>query len=315
MPQATDYAGTGGLGGSPEGRGMIERRRSLTAARPIVPHRTRCRSQPGNPMPNRSILPAATSHPGCTWPRLVLVSLSAIFLAAESALTAEPAPAPEAGPVAEAGRPPADPADAARKAELLASSRWRRAVFEFNAWLDAQPVYSPAEVSRIRQELANRVATMSSFELEYLLGTLDEKVKVLESPEARDARSWLGRYLAVMSDAKRADVLRDVPDILDMSTAELEEAIGRVEAKRRDVEQQRAATIAGRQQIGGFLVAAREEEAAERARQAEVRSGPVFSPYRGPPVGDTPFSDAYDSPTVVGVGPWGTFLGIPIGAF
>jgi len=266
-------------------------------------------------MSNRSILFAAASHPRWAWPRLVSNSLAAIVLAAGAALAADPTPATDGGAVAVAGQPAADPADAARKAKLLASSRWRRAVFEFNAWLDAQPVYSPAQVRRIRQELADRVATMSSFDLEYLLETLDEKVKVLDSPEARDARSWLGRYLAVMSDAKRADVLRDVPDILDMSTAELEEAIGRVEAKRRDVEQQRAATIAGRQQIGGFLVAARNDEAVERARQAEVRSGPVFSPYRAPPVGDTPFSDAYDSPTVVGVGPWGTFLGIPIGAF
>ena len=268
-------------------------------------------------MHHHANLPAAARRPGRLWPGLVLFSLPAIGLAvvppANRVVAADP-PAPAATPAA-AGKPEDDPADAARKAELLASSRWRRAVFEFNAWLDAQPVYSPAQVRRIRQELADRVATMSSFDLEYLLETLDEKVKVLDSPEARDARSWLGRYLAVMSDAKRADVLRDVPDILDMSTAELEEAIGRVEAKRAAVEQQRQATIAGREQIGGFLAAAKEREAAERMQEAAVRSGPVFSPYRAPPVGDTPFSDAYDSPTVVGVGPWGTFLGIPIGAF
>jgi len=246
-----------------------------------------------------------------------LISFAVFLAAAASLAAAEPAPpaAADRQPAPPGQAAAADPDDAARKAELLASSRWRRAMFEFNAWLDAQPVYGPAEVRRIRAELADRIATMSSFDLEYLLETLDAKVKVLESPEARDARSWLGRYLSVMSDSKRADVLRDVPDILDMSTTELEEAIAKVEAKRTAVEQQRAATIAGRQQIGGFLAAAREGEAAERASQAAIRSGPVFSPYRAPPVGDAPFSDAYDSPTVVGVGPWGTFLGIPIGAF
>lgn len=261
---------------------------------------------------NRS--PSCPDAAGRSGPRSrsFLLSLGLAILSAAAAAAEPPVAQPAA---ADRGQPSEDAADAARKAELLGSSRWRRAMFEFNAWLDAQPVYTPAQVRRIRQELADRVATMSSFDLEYLLETLDAKVKVLDTPEARDARSWLGRYLAVMSDSKRADVLRDVPDILDMSTAELEEAIARVEAKRAEVEQQRQATVAGRREIGGFLAAAREGEAAERARQAELRSGPVFSPYRAPPVGDTPFSDAYDSPTVVGVGPWGTFLGIPIGAF
>ena len=266
-------------------------------------------------MTNSRCVPKARSRDvvGHARPAMLIVVAATLLGVVGSrlpAVAADPPPRPpaDAPPVAKAD-------DAARKAELLASSRWRRAMFEFNAWLDAQPVYTPAQVRLIRKELADRVATMSSFDLEYLLETIDAKVKVLDTPEARDARSWLGRYLSVMSDAKRAAVLRDVPDILDMSTTELEAAITRVEAKRKEVAQQRQSAIAGRQQIGGFLAAARDGEAVERARQAELRSGPVFSPYRGPPVGDAPFADAYDSPTVVGVGPWGTFLGIPIGAF
>jgi hypothetical protein len=204
----------------------------------------------------------------------------------------------------------------ARKAEILASEPWRRAMFEFNAWLDVQPVYTSEQVRRIRRELADRVAGMSSFELEYLLETMDAKLQVLDSPAARDARGWLGRYLAVMSDAKRTAVLKDVPDILEMTAAELEAAVKQVEAKRTDVERQRAKAIATRAEFGLFQQAAGEAAAADRARMAAVRGGaPSFSPYRGPAVESPPFANAYDSPTVVGVGPWGVSFGIPTGAF
>jgi hypothetical protein len=211
----------------------------------------------------------------------------------------------------------AEPGDeAARKSEILASERWRRAMFEFNAWLDVQPVYTPEQVRRIRRELADRVVGMSSFEVEYLLETMDAKLAVLEGPAARDARGWLGQYLAVMSDAKRAAVLEDVPNILDMTAAELAAAVKQVDAKRAEVERRRDETVAARQEFGQFHRAAGAAAAAERARLTLARGGaPSFSPYRGPPVEPAPFADAYDSPTVVGVGPWGSYLGIPIGAF
>ena len=55
---------------------------------------------------------------------------------------------------------------------------------------------------------------------------------------------------------------------------------------------------------------------AAKARTARIRRGEAaFSPYRSQPVGDPPFANAYDSPTVIGVGPWGTFVGMSVGAF
>jgi hypothetical protein len=217
-----------------------------------------------------------------------------------------------AGEPAAAARDALAATAADRKAEILGSDRWRRAMFEFNAWLDMQPVYTSEQVRRIRRDLADRVAGMSSFELEYLLETVDAKLKVLESPAARDARGWLGRYLAVMSDAKRAEVLRDVPDILEMTAADLEAAVKQVEAKQAAVERGRKESLAARAGFGRFRQAADQAAAAERARLAALRGGaPVFSPYRGPVVGSPPFADAYDSPTVVGVGPWGSYLEFP----
>lgn len=247
--------------------------------------------------------------PAAAW--LVLV-VNAVTL--PQALAAGP---PEAAPAREpvvAGREAKAEQD--RRAELLASDRWRRAMFEFDAWLEAQPVYSAARVAEIRRELAGRIAGMSSFELEYLLETISAKLDVLETPAARDARVWLGRYLEVMSDAKRADVLREVPDILDMTAAELEAAVQRIGAKRAEVERRHDQSLAARRDFGQFQQAAARDQAAARARLTAGRDlPPAFSPYRGPPAGAAPFADAFDSPATVGASPWGSFLALPIQAF
>lgn len=238
---------------------------------------------------------------------VLLVVVGAVLGAAEPPAPSAPAPA---------ARPPVTEGDdETRKAELLASERWRRALFEFNAWLDVQPVYTPEQVRRIRAELADRVAGMSSFELEYLIEALDAKLAVLESPAARDARGWLGRYLAVMSDAKRAEVLREVPDILDTTAAELEAAVKKVEDRRADVERTHDDVLAARRSYGRFQESSRRADVAERARLSTLHGGPSFSPYRGPPVEPTPFADAYETPSAVGVGPWGSYLAFPVGAF
>lgn len=227
-----------------------------------------------------------------------------------------------ADPTQPAPRPGSDAGDLAgageqhRKLQLLASDRWRRAMFEFNSWLDGQPVYSAAQVAAIRREMAGRIATMSSFELEYLLETMSAKLEVLETPAARDARGWLGRYLAVMSDAKRAEVLRNVPNVLDMSAAELEAAVQEVETKRAEVERRHDETLAARQDFARFRRQVSRAEAAERARLAPGPDWALpFSPYRGPPAFSPPFAGAYDSPSAVGASMWGSFLAVPISAF
>jgi len=214
------------------------------------------------------------------------------------------------------GHGASDAGDQERKSQLLVSDRWRRAMFEFNAWLDAQPVYSPTQVAAIRRELTGRVATMSSFELEYLLETISAKLKVLETPAARDARGWLGRYLAVMSDAKRAEVLRGVPNVLDMSAADLEAAVERIETKQAEVARRHDETLAARREFASFQQRVGREDAEARAGLAAGRdTPPAFSPYRGPAARSAPFAGAYESPTVVGASPWGSFLAVPSAAF
>lgn len=241
-------------------------------------------------------------------------------LTAGVALLAGAAPAPQ--PPADAAASAKAPADsdeheeASRRAAVLASSRWRRAMHELDEWLAAQPVYSADRVRGIKADLAARVASMSSYELEYLLDQLDEKLSVLDSPSAREARDWLGRYLAVMADDRRAELLADVPSVLDLSAAELTTRLADLEAKRAAVQRAARQSLQTRRELATLVRADRKAVDAERARLArEARDRVAFSPYRGQPTDDPPFADSYDSPTVVGVGPWNAFFARSLTAF
>lgn len=224
---------------------------------------------------------------------------------------------PAAKPPAQERSPDADAAgDLARKAEIMNSNRWRRAIFELGEWLSAQQIYSPQEVRAIKADFNRRVAGMSSYELEYLLDDLDAKFKILDTPEAKDARQWVGQYLAVMSDQKRAEVLKDVPDVVKMSSGQLQQEIEKLEQKRAALQQQQQAFDQGRQQLVERAAAARQQTAAaSTAAAAQLQSGVSFSPYRGQGGGKPPFSDTHSSGMNVGVGPWGAYVGFSVGAF
>lgn len=245
--------------------------------------------------------------------RVVTAACEAAALVLLAASTAAPprAQAPTASNDAEA-----EFEERGRKAEILAGARWRRAMFELDEWLAVQPVYTSEQVRHIKANLADRVAVMSSYELEYMLDTLEFKLRILDSPAAVDAREWLGRYLSVMADSRRSAMLADVPDLVSMTSGQLIESLQRVDEKRIEVARRAADTQRGRREFAAFHEAVRADAQEQRARDSRIRRAAVsFSPYRAPAVGDPPFADAYASPTVVGVGPYGTFIGISVGAF
>lgn len=237
----------------------------------------------------------------------VACGVAAIMLATAWATT--PVAADEAAEAAEA-----EFEERARKAEILAGTRWRRAMLELDEWLAVQPVYTAEQVRHIKAGLAGRVAAMSSYELDYLLDTLEFKLRILDSPDAVEAREWLGRYLSVMADRKRAETLADLPDVVEMTSGELIAGLQRLEKKRSEVERRAADMLRGRREVAAFRAHVRRDEVSQRTRISRIRRGDVsFSPYRAPSAGAAPFSDAYDSPTVVGVGPWGTFVATAVG--
>lgn len=224
--------------------------------------------------------------------------------------------APAAAPAAEG---PQD--ELAAKAELLRSPRWRRAVFELGEWLSTQKIYSPAEVRRIKVEFNDKVMRMSSQELEYLLDDLEAKFKVMDTPEAKEARAWVGQYLSAMSDTKRAQVLKDVPNVVDMTAGQLASEIQKIEMTRQSLQDRQARFEQGREQLAAAAEANRRATAqASSAAVARMNSSPSYSPYRsngkGGSGGQPPFSNArVGSGMSIGVGPWGAYVGFNLGNF
>lgn len=205
--------------------------------------------------------------------------------------------------------------DIAKKAEILRSPRWRRAIFELGEWLDTQEIYPPKQVMKIKADFNQRVAKMSSYELAYLLEDLEAKFKVIDSPEAKEARAWVGQYLSAMSDRKREEVLKDIPDIVTMSSGQLSQEIQKIETKRQSLQQQQAAFDQGRQALAEQAQAARQQTAMAAARSAAQASGPAYSPYRSQGGGKPPFSDVHGSGMSIGVGPFGAYVGFNVGNF
>lgn len=205
-------------------------------------------------------------------------------------------PAAGAPAAASASAPAAPPAgdtaaeDLVRKAEIMNSPRWRRAIFELGEWLSSQQIYTPDQVHAIKADFNRRVAGMSSYELEYLLDDLDAKFTVLDTPEAKDARAWVGQYLAAMSDQKRAQTLKDVPDVVKMSAGQLQQEIGKIEAERSRLQQRQSAFDQSRAQQVQFAEDSRKATAAaSAAAMAQARAS--YSPYRSQGSGQTPFAN------------------------
>lgn len=258
--------------------------------------------------------------PFCRMARLMLACLAVAVLVGGRGAAADPPTAPAQSP-SPAQTPPADDADEdiVRKAQIMNSQRWRRAIFELGEWLAAQQIYTADEVRRIKANFNRRVAAMSSYEVEYLLDDLDSKFKILDTPEAKDARSWVGQYLSAMSDRKRAEVLKDVPDVVTMSASQLQVEIEKIEKTRAALQQRSAAFDQSRQQLVERAAAARQQTAAaSAAASAAAQAGAAYSPYRSGGQaggGKPPFSDVKGSGMSVGAGPFGAYVNFNVGNF
>lgn len=202
-----------------------------------------------------------------------------------------------------------DVAEISRKAAVLNSSEWKRAVFELGHWLDAQNLYSPTQVAQIKKRFNERVARMTSYEVQYLLGDLEQKFRVMDSPEARDARAWVGQYLAAVSETKRSDMLKNLPDITTMTATELAEEIREINLKRDELSKRQASFDSSRRE----LVRSQQQSiaATQHAISDAHRNSNAYSPYRGGGAnsGKTPYSDVKTGGGVhVGVGPFGAYV-------
>jgi len=198
--------------------------------------------------------------------------------------------------------------DLARKADIMHGAPWQRAIAELGNWLTTQTVYTPTQVQRIKVRFNEQVAAMSSYEIEYLLDSVEQKMRLLDTPEARDAKAWLGEYLSAMSDARRARELRNVPNLLDMNAAQLWGEIQRIDRKRAALQQRQQGVVARQNTLVDRAAANRQASAdAARATAERLRAAPAQAPARQGG-GALPFSDVQQRRMSIGVGPMGAFI-------
>ncbi len=195
-----------------------------------------------------------------------------------AAQQAKQKPAPQQAPA----KPAAGADDAAKKAEILGSSQWRRAMFEFKEWLSAQQIYDPKQVDAIKARFNQRVARMSAAELEYLLADMEAKFQILNSPQALEARSWMASYLSVMSDKKRAEVLKDIPNVATMTAAQLQNELMKIEQKRATIDREQAAFQRSQQELASAQIQRDRQAQQTYIRERDRSPSTTYSPYRSP---------------------------------
>jgi hypothetical protein len=203
-------------------------------------------------------------------------------------------------------------AEESERRKILESDRWRRAYRRFNQWLSVQQVYSADQIASVKAELKSKVAKMSARELENFLEDMEDRLEVLTSPEAEDARTWLAQFFAVARNPE-AQLGRSRPDVLNMTASEIRQEILWLQQHRASRQQQQAAFNQSRAQQQQFARAARESRREAQTQAAELRSraaGTQFRSQFAPPSQDrSGHSELRPQPMgapLYGVSPWGT---------
>ncbi len=167
--------------------------------------------------------------------------------------------------------------DEAARAKILEGASWRCAMFEVNEWLMNQRVYTREQVDEMREEFRERVAEMEADELALVLADLETKLHIIDSQEAREARAWMAEYVSVMSDRKRAEVLRDLPNLAQMTSAQLHQEVLRIIKKRANLDQRQ---LAFRRSQAQQVASQGQRNQFAPQIPARARAATTFSPYR-----------------------------------
>lgn len=195
---------------------------------------------------------------------------------------------PESAAPAPAAAQPPTAWNAATRQEILDSECWRRAMFELNSWFRSQTIYTPEEVEQLRSDFAERVDTMSIEELREVISDMDAKFQILDSPQVRDVRAWFGHYISILSDRRREEILRDIPNFAKMTPGQLTQEIMRFQRKKSS---QASFDRTRQKRVDARVQADRNAQAATAAaRNRAPRSSSYRSPYR-PAARERPFEN------------------------
>lgn len=202
-------------------------------------------------------------------------------------------------------------ANEAARQQILQSERWRNAAHGLEQWLSVQQLYTPQEVALLRAQFKSRIDRMSPAELEEQLTGMEEKLAVLSSSEAEDARRWLAQFLAVQRKYTDAQLRQMRPDIANMTAAQIRHELQQFQARRGQAQLTQSAAAQGRalqvQSARNVQESRRQVQQAARAEAAQSAStAATFAPPSQPPRQQT--VPVPVGPPIYTVGPWGNPL-------
>jgi hypothetical protein len=213
-------------------------------------------------------------------------------------------------------KPPANPAAAqgatdsatAKRAEILKSERWRRVMFQMNEWLAAQPFYDKKQVERIKANQSAAVSKMTASDLEFMLEDMEAKFRILGSKEAQDARAWMWQNLSALTDKKREEVLKGMPNIATMTAPQLSQQIARIQQKRASLAQEQASYHQLREERVDATLSANSAAQQAYLRDRNQGSANYYSPYVNQQPKALPFANVRTGPDIgYSVGTFGGF--------
>jgi hypothetical protein len=222
----------------------------------------------------------------------------------------QPAAAPKAAPAKAVPAREFSAKEQAARQQVFESERWRKARYELNEWLSVQTSYDEKQTVELKAQLQEQIANLSATELQDFLFEMENKIKVLMSPEMSQARSWVSQYYTPQYQKKIAKRI-GVEDPARMTASQLTAALERFESQRRSRRNAQSAFNQSREQEVANQRAQQQaraqasEQAKDRAARSAARSGSqhtsAYAPQR--------MHDRYSTPTSRGprysIGPWG----------
>jgi hypothetical protein len=190
----------------------------------------------------------------------------------QPAASTTPAPAAAAQPSSDIPTSEVD-----ERAAIVKSERWQRLEHEFNEWLSVQVIYTPEQVHFMQQELYNETSKMTVPELKRFLDEMEAKLNVVLSPDAAETRAWLGQYLSMVATGYREQLLKTVPDFVNMTAAQLEQQHMQLRARRLQGQQQSAAFARGRSELMQSVQRQQERDRQDAAAARESSRAPRFN--------------------------------------
>jgi hypothetical protein len=182
--------------------------------------------------------------------------------------------APRQAPAAAKSAPPSS-AELAAREQILKSDEWRDVLTMFDTWLSKQTLYDAEQVARTRQRLEIGIKRMTSTQLQRFVTEMNAKLEVLKSDHATDAQDYLNETLSVASEAYARKVRQQLPDVLSMNAAQIDQKLAAITSKRAATAKMQKTFDNSRQR----MVASYEAQTRARQRDQQAESADRANAY------------------------------------